>query len=516
MDSNGDGVGDLRGITQKLDYVADLGVDAVWISPFFKSPMKDFGYDVSDFYDVDPLFGALDDFDALIKKADALGLKIIIDMVLNHSSDQHTWFRESASSHDNAKADWYVWADAKEDGTPPNNWLSVFGGSSWQWHTTRRQYYLHNFLREQPDFNFHSPSLREELLRMMEFWLKRGVKGFRMDACNFYFHDAQLRNNPPHDHINQPQDHVPDINPYGMQQHIYDQSRPETAEFLSHVRKLLDQYGATTSIAEIGALDAYTLMEEYTAGNKKLHMAYGFHFLNDNFGAEYIRQIVGRMESHIKDGWACWAFANHDATRPVTRWKAASGCEDDFAKLLATLLVSLRGSVCIYQGEELGLPQAEIDFQDLQDPYGIEFWPEFKGRDGCRTPMPWQGEKPYGGFSETKPWLPVPAEHLNRAVDIQQEYGGSVQQFYCRLLAWRKNQPALLKGDIQLLDIPAPLLGFTREHDEQKLLAVFNLSPEQQALNLSNFEDRVLLEDQPFAVSTDDRIAGYSALFFKL
>ena len=513
-DSNSDGVGDLPGITSKLDHIASLGVDAIWISPFFKSPMKDFGYDVSDFYDVDPLFGSLDDFDKLREKADSLDLKIMVDMVLNHTSDQHEWFKQSASSKDNDKSDWYVWADASADGTPPNNWISVFGGSSWQWHTTRKQYYLHNFLKEQPDLNFHSPSLQAELLNMMEFWLKRGVKGFRMDACNFYFHDTELRDNPAHDHINNPQDHVPDINPYGMQQHMYDQSRPETVEFLKRCRSLMNQYGATTSIAELGALDAYSLMNEYTATGDALHMAYGFHFLNDNFGADYIHKIVNKMESSIGEGWPCWAFSNHDAARPVTRWKAEAGSEDNFAKMLITLLTSLRGSICIYQGDELGLPEADLAFEDIFDPYGLEFWPEFKGRDGCRTPMPWQAQQNHGGFTEAeKPWLPVPDEHRMRAVSEQENDETSVLNHYRNFFAWRKEQPALLNGEIELLNLGAPLLGFIRKSDTQNLLCVFNLGAQSQSLDLSAYENAKPLAEQPFA-SKGDNIAGYSALFF--
>ena len=515
MDSNEDGVGDLRGITQKLDYVKSLGVDAIWISPFFTSPMKDFGYDVSDYCDVDPLFGTLDDFTTLTKKAAELDLKVIIDMVLNHTSDQHAWFQESASSKDNPRADWYVWADAKPDGSPPNNWISVFGGSSWQWHTTRKQYYLHNFLQEQPDLNFHCPELQDALLNVMRFWLERGVSGFRLDACNFYLHDPELRDNPPHDHINDPQDHVPPENPYGMQRHIYDQSLPENLNFLKRIRKLLDQYPGTTSISELGAPDCHTLMGEYTEGLDVLHMAYGFQFLNDNFGIDYIRNVVSNVESHIGSGWPCWAFANHDAARPVTRWQPKEGREEEFSKLLITLLCSLRGSICTYQGEELGLPQAEIAFEDIQDPYGIEFWPEFKGRDGCRTPMPWLVYEAYGGFSTHKPWLPVPAEHLKRAVDRQERAETSVLKFYRNLFTWRKTQAPILHGDITLLDVPAPLLAFTRSHEGQTILAVFNMGAGAQPLDLPDFPDRTPLAEQPFAVSNGE-IEGYTALFFNV
>ena len=248
-DSNGDGVGDLPGITSKLTYVAELGVDAIWISPFFRSPMKDFGYDVSDYRDVDPIFGSLEDFDELIRQDHALGLKVIIDQVLSHTSDQHAWFKASRDSRDNPKADWYVWADARADGSPPNNWLSVFGGSAWRWDTRRRQYYLHSFLAEQADLNFHHPEVQDALLEEVRFWCKRGVDGFRFDACNHHFHDQALRNNPPA--VQQNVSTVRADNPYAMQMHWYDKSQPENLDFLERLREVLDEYGVA-SVGEVG------------------------------------------------------------------------------------------------------------------------------------------------------------------------------------------------------------------------------------------------------------------------
>lgn len=479
-DSNHDGIGDLPGITAKLDYVASLGVDAIWISPFFASPMKDFGYDVSDYCNVDPMFGTLADFDALIAKADALGIKVMVDMVISHSSDQHAWFKQSRSSRDNAKADWYVWADPKPDGSPPNNWLSVFGGSAWEWNTTRRQYYLHNFLSCQPDLNFHNPEVQEAVLSACEFWLKRGVKGFRMDTANFYFHDQKLRDNPPNE--GPPPENVPESNPYGMQEHLYDISQPENLVFFERLRALLDRYDSTASVGELGAKDALGMIGDYTQAGKRLHMVYTFSFLNDNFTPAFFRRTIDYLESCIGDGWPCWAFSNHDVRRAASRF--APDALDAGGRVLLALLGSLRGSLCLYQGEELGLPEADIAFEDLQDPYGIRFWPEFKGRDGCRTPMPWQAAEPNAGFSNVRPWLPVPPEHAARAVDVQANDPDSLLQFYRRFLAWRKNQPALLHGDIAFIEAGENILAITRSTTKQRLLCVFNLSDQHQTVRL--------------------------------
>ncbi len=273
QDSNGDGVGDLPGITARLEHVAQLGADGIWLSPFFKSPMKDFGYDVSDYRDVDPMFGTLDDFRALVARAHELGLKVMIDQVLSHTSDQHPWFKESRSSRDNPKADWYVWADAKDDGNPPNNWLSIFGGSSWQWDTGRLQYYMHNFLSSQPDLNFHHPDVQQALLDDVRFWLELGVDGYRLDTANFYFHDRELRSNPGRGQPRADDPAVDAVNPYGWQRHLYDKSQPENLEFLRRLRALLDEYPHTTMVGEIGDDDGLGRMAEYTSGGDKLHMA---------------------------------------------------------------------------------------------------------------------------------------------------------------------------------------------------------------------------------------------------
>lgn len=476
QDDNGDGIGDLAGITRRLDYVASLGVDAIWLSPFFRSPMKDFGYDVSNYRDVDPSFGTLADFDKLLEKAHALGLKIIIDQVISHSSDQHPWFEQSRQSRDNERADWYVWSDPNSDGTPPNNWLSIFGGSAWTWDSRRKQYYMHNFLASQPDLNFHNPKVQEAVLSDMRFWLERGVDGFRLDTANFYFCSKGLESNPALDPKDYNDSTAPDVNPYNMQDHIYDKSQPENLEFMARVRALLDEYPGRTSVGEIGdAQRQLELMGQYTAGDKYLHMAYTFDYLGGDFSPEHFATSISTVEKQAPDGWTCVAFSNHDVTRHVSRW-AKPGHEVAFARLSAMLMLTMRGSVCLYQGEELALSEADIAFEDLVDPYGIEFWPKFKGRDGCRTPMVWQSDAHLGGFSAAeKAWLPVPTDHLTNAVDAQENEKNSTLAFYRDFLKFRKTQPALIHGAINLLPTNGDVLAFTRDHDGEQMLCVFNM-----------------------------------------
>ncbi len=478
QDQNGDGVGDLVGITSRLDYVADLGVDAIWLSPVFTSPMKDFGYDVSDYRGIDPSFGTLEDFDRLVQKAHSLGLKVIIDQVISHSSDKHAWFAESRQSRTNPRADWYVWADPKPDGTPPNNWLSIFGGSAWQWDSRRMQYYMHNFLVSQPDLNFHNPDVQEALLGDMRFWLERGVDGFRLDTVNFYFHSTGLESNP----VVKPEDFnastAPAVNPYNFQEHLFDKSRPENLDFLKRLRAMMDEYPGTTTVGEIGdSQHQLAIMAQYTSGHDRLHMAYTFDYLGGEFSAGHFKTSIAATEAGAPEGWICLAFSNHDVVRHVSRW-ATHGQEAAFTRLAATLILCMRGSVCLYQGEELGLKEAELAFEDLVDPYGIEFWPQFKGRDGCRTPMVWQAHAANGAFSTAnRTWLPVPAEHLLHAVDTQDNIDGSVLEFYRALLVFRKAHPALIKGRIELLEAAdADVLAFIREHEGERLLCVFNMS----------------------------------------
>ena len=483
-DANQDGIGDLPGIISKLDYIASLGIDAIWISPFFKSPMKDFGYDISDYRDIDPIFGTLADFDELVIKAHALGIKIMIDQVLSHTSDQHQWFIDSREDQSNDKADWYVWSDAKEDGTAPNNWLSIFGGTAWTWEPRRQQYYLHNFLTSQPDLNFHNPDVRQAVLDNIEFWLKRGVDGFRLDAINFCYHDAQLRDNPAKPKELRQNIGFDEKNPYAYQYHYHNNTQDENLGFMEDIRSLLDQYPNTVALGEISSEDSLKTMAEYTQGEHRLHMGYSFDLLTDNFSAGYIKQVVQTLESRVSDGWPCWSISNHDVERVVSRWGGFNN--NDFAKMLFSMISSLRGSVCSYQGEELGLTEADIAFEDIQDPYGITFWPQFKGRDGCRTPHPWQHDSANAGFSEGKPWLPVSSEHFEKSVNLQDEDTESVLNSYRHFNRWRKEQPAIRYGDINFIDTDEPILAFVREYKGEKLLVCFNFSDKKQSVALSS------------------------------
>lgn len=478
QDSNGDGIGDLKGITARLPHVAALGADAIWISPFFTSPMRDFGYDVSDYENVDSIFGTLVDFDSLIAEAHRLGIRVMIDLVISHSSDQHPWFVESRSSRSNAKADWYVWSDSKPDGTPPNNWLSIFGGSAWAWDPTRMQYYMHNFLTSQPDLNLHNPEVQNRLLDVVRFWLKRGVDGFRLDTINFYFHDKELRDNPALAPERRNASTAPAVNPYNFQEHIYDKNRPENIAFLKRFRAVLEEFQDIAAVGEVGdSQRGLEIVGEYTSGDDKMHMCYAFEFLSpDPLSPERIEDVMNDFATAAPDGWACWALSNHDVVRHVTRWGSLVADRDAFAKQYAAMLMTMRGSVCLYQGEELGLTEADLAYEDLQDPYGIQFWPEFKGRDGCRTPMVWDSQVAQGGFSTVKPWLPVPVEHILRAVSVQQGDETSVLEHYRRFIAFRKQHPAFAKGEIKFMEPQGDMLVFQREYGNEKLLCVFNMS----------------------------------------
>ncbi|EPC01108.1 alpha-glucosidase [Litchfieldella anticariensis FP35 = DSM 16096] len=515
MDANNDGIGDLPGVTEKLDYVASLGVDGIWLSPFFTSPMLDFGYDISNYRDVDPMFGTLEDFKTLLDRAHALGLKVIIDQVISHTSDQHPWFQESRTDRYNSKADWYVWADPKPDGTPPNNWLSIFGGSAWTFDSRRRQYYLHNFLTSQPDLNFHNPQVRAAQLDNMRFWLELGVDGFRLDTVNFYFHDQELRDNPPVPKGEAKTLGAPDANPYTWQRHIYDLSRPENLDFLQHLRALMDEFPGTTTVGEIGDDNPLERMAEYTAGGDKLHMAYTFDLLNEPHSPSYIREVLERFQRLAGDAWPCWALSNHDVVRSATRW----GVDEDpiaYPKVALALLLSLRGSVCLYQGEELGLPEANVPYERIQDPYGKVLWPEFKGRDGCRTPMPWTRDE-HGGFSSVAPWLPVEKRHLSLAVEAQQDDAASMLNTTRRLLAFRQTHPALFDGDLTLVDVGEELLGFIREGHGERLLCIFNLGSETRRTRLP--EHGQPLDGHGFQTELVDgtlTLPPYQAAYFQL
>ncbi len=354
QDANGDGIGDLAGIVQRLPHIARLGADAIWISPFFTSPMKDFGYDVSDYCDVDPMFGTLADFDAVVDTAHRLGLRVMIDLVLSHTSDAHPWFVESRRDRTNPKADWFVWADPKPDGTPPNNWLSVFGGSAWAWDGRRQQYYLHNFLDSQPDLNFHHEPVQEALLDVARFWLKRGVDGFRLDTINFYIADKYLRDNPPLPPELRNDSIAPAVNPYNHQLHLFSKNQPENLEFLRKFRAVLNPYGAA-AVGEVGdAQRGLEIMAEYTSGGDKVQMCYPFEMLQPTrLTAAALAQTFARMEAKAPDAWPCWAYSNHDVIRHVTRW----GLSDAAARAYTVLLSPCAGPCASIRARSWACPK---------------------------------------------------------------------------------------------------------------------------------------------------------------
>lgn len=487
-DSNGDGVGDLPGILQRLDYVAALGVDAVWISPFYPSPMADFGYDISDYCGVDPLFGDLDDFKAVLARAHQLGLKVLIDQVWCHSSAQHPWFQASAADTTNDKADWYVWADAAPDGQPPNNWLATFGGPAWTWHSRRQQYYLHHFLPDQPALNWYNPAMQEAMLSVGRFWLDLGVDGFRFDVINFLLYDPELRDNPQRP----PGAPLPaggsDRLPFFhfINRHNIDQ--PATYPMLQKIRQLLESYPGRTSLAEISSSEDALATACQAVGPQRLHLAYNSTLMTeDPLTASHLRQIIHDAQPLLQSGGLCWTAGTHDFPRLASRWRKqlaehqasthnqAQGSvlfnQEAFNYMLAVLLLTLPGSCCLYQGDELGLPEAELPFEALRDPFGINNYPQFVGRDGCRTPMPWQAEAPQYGFSTNpNPWLPVALSHQALAVDRQEVQSQSLLHHYRQLIAWRRHQPALQEHfGIQVLDCVEGLFGYVRGPEQGNL-----------------------------------------------
>ncbi|MBM3524776.1 MAG: DUF3459 domain-containing protein [Alphaproteobacteria bacterium] len=469
-DSNGDGVGDLKGLIVHLDYVARLGVDGIWVSPFLPSPMKDFGYDVSDYRGVDPIFGSLDDARALVAACRARGLRLVIDQVFSHSSDQHPWFIESAASRSGPKADWYVWADAKPDGGPPNNWLGRFGGYAWEWSPRRRQYYFHNFLVEQPDLNLHNPAVQDEVLDIMRFWFELGVDGLRLDVANYFMHDPALRDNPPAGPAEVP------ANPYYMQAHVYDRSRPENLPFLARMRAAADAAGGRLLLAEISCDQQVERMAEYTAPGR-LHTAYSFALQGPQLDGRHVAATV--LEAGAGASWPTWSFSSHDVHRVASRWSAAADASR--LRMLQALLLCLRGTVILYQGEELGLPHSSVPRERLRDPESIRFWPNHRGRDGARTPMPWRDVGVSLGFSAVDGWLPVDPSHAALAVSRQEADADSHLAHCRRLVALRGREAALRLGTFEPITAEADFLAFRRVLDGRALVCAFNLGTAPRA-----------------------------------
>ena len=476
-DANGDGIGDLAGVTAHLDYVATLGVDGIWLSPFFPSPMRDFGYDVCDYRGVDRIFGTLADFDNLLARAHTLGLKVVIDQVWSHTAMEHPWFAESRASRQSPRADWYVWADARADGSPPNNWQSWMGGPAWTWEPRRRQYYLHNFLREMPDLNFHCLAVQDAILDVARFWLERGVDGFRLDTANYYFHSRGLEDNPPQT----------GETPVQMQRHINNICQPENLPFLERVRHTLDSFVDRMLIAEIASANSLERMIEYTRGAVRLHTAYSFLLLGSRFDPAFIVELMAAWQDETSGGlqaWPAWAFSNHDTVRVGTRW-AGPEAEPQRCQQLTALLGCLRGTIVLYQGEELGLPESEVPFEQLQDPVGKANWPQNKGRDGCRTPMPWRRAGHAGGFTAGVPWLAFDDRYRARAVDVQVADNQSTLNFTRRLLAHRRMHAEFRLGSFEPIVSVGTVLAAMRRYRRGASLTAFNLGPVGSVCDLS-------------------------------
>lgn len=456
-DSNNDGLGDLPGITSKLDYLADLGVDALWLSPIYPSPDKDFGYDVSDYVDIDPRFGSLADFDLLLSEAHCRGIHIILDLVLNHTSDQHAWFRESRSSCDNPKADWYIWQDKI-----PNNWQSVFGGSAWTYVPERGQYYYHMFAVEQPDVNWRNPEVRAAMLDVVRFWLDRGVDGFRLDVFNVYFKDDQLRDNLP----------KWGLRAFDRQQHVYDCDQPEMIPLMQELHRTLDSYPERYAVGET-FFPTREKMVLYS-GADKLHAAFDFDFMWSRFDpARLIKPVLDWEELYTQHGiWPNYVLGNHDARRIATR-HTRDEC-DARVKVLMALLLTLRGTPFLYYGEEIGMRDIPLKRHEILDPPGKKYWPFYKGRDGCRSPMQWDGST-YAGFSSVKPWLPVHSNYQARNVESQQADPDSMLNFTREIIKLRRGNPALYRGDFKLLTAqPKDVLVYLRQTSEQTVLVALN------------------------------------------
>ncbi|NUM33746.1 MAG: DUF3459 domain-containing protein [Candidatus Brocadiae bacterium] len=485
QDSNQDGVGDLKGIISRLDYLNDgtkdsLGIDAIWLSPIYPSPMTDFGYDISDYKDIDSLFGSKHDFQELLAKAHQRGIKIILDLVINHTSDQHPWFLESRSSKENPKRDWYIWHPGKK-GKAPNNWFSAFElQSAWWWDEKTQEFYLGTFTRQQPELNWRNPKLKEAMMDVIRYWLDMGVDGYRMDVVNWYIKDDQFRSNPWHIQWTPPD----------LQRHIYDRNRPETHEVCKEIRSVVNQYQDRMLVGEIYMenLESVEEVAKYYGNQDELHLAFNFAFLHQKWNAACFHKQIQRWEKSIPQGcWPNYTLSNHDQARHYSRY-AKKGESHSRAKVAAALLLTLRGTPFLYYGEEIGMENAKISRDDLRDPLGVKAWPFLPGRDGARTPMQWDNTQ-YGGFSSSKPWLPVGNHDFSKTVQAQKDSPDSLLSFYRNLIWLRKSTPALHSGKYEpLIHSPKHCLAYRRFTQEQQICVVLNFSNQKQTIRL-DFSD---------------------------
>jgi alpha-glucosidase len=463
QDSNGDGIGDINGVFDRLPYLKAVGIDAVWLSPIFPSPMADFGYDISDYVGVDPIFGSMDDFDALMEAAHANGLKVILDLVPNHTSDQHPWFIESRASRNNPKRDWYLWRDPRTDGSPPNNWVSEFGGSAWAYDAATRQYYYHAFLAQQPDLNWRNPEVRRAIYDVMRFWLRKGVDGFRVDVIWHLIKDDQFRDNPPNPNfrIGRP--------PHEALLTLYSADRPEVLEVVAEMRRVVDAFEDRVLIGEI-YLPIHRLVAYYGEDLLGAHLPFNFALLSAPWHARDIAKLIDDYERALPAGaWPNWVLGNHDRPRVASRVGQAQ------ARVAAMLLLTLRGTPTMYYGDEIGMHQVAIAADQVRDPFEKNVPGIGVGRDGCRTPMQWDTST-HGGFTTGTPWLPLAEDAIRENVENLTADTRSILNLYRALISLRKTTPQLVAGDYVPVVTTGDLLAYRREYQGEALLVILNLA----------------------------------------
>jgi alpha-glucosidase len=479
-DSNGDGIGDLRGIHSKLDYLQWLGVDAIWISPIFPSPMADFGYDVSNYTDIDPIFGTLADFDALLADLHARGMKLLLDYVPNHTSDRHPWFLEARASRASAKRDWYIWRDPAPDGGPPNNWRANFGGAAWEWDEKTGQYYYHAFLKEQPDLNWRNPEVRRAMLDVLRFWLSRGVDGFRIDALHHLVEDSEFRDNPPNPTWK------PGMSPYRQLLPTYTVDLTDVQEIVAQMRALTEEYDDRMFVGEI-YLPVERLMSYYGAGGKGAHLPFNFQLIRLPWRAKEIGQAVDHYEKLLPiDGWPNWVLGNHDKPRIASRAGVAQ------ARVAAMLLLTLRGTPTMYYGDEIRMSDVPIAPDQVQDPFEKNVPGLGLGRDPVRTPMQWTARK-WADFSTARPWLPLSAELATQNVAAQIEDPTSLLSLYKRLIELRRAEPALSVGDYTPLGADENTIAYLRTAAGRRFLIVLNFTGANGSFDLAALHTRAAL-----------------------
>jgi alpha-glucosidase len=495
QDSNGDGVGDLNGITSRLDYLIDLGIDAIWITPFYPSPQVDFGYDVSDYEDVDPLFGALGDFDRLVGEAHSRNIKVVLDLVVNHTSDQHPFYLESKRSRSSRYRDWYIWRDGRSGGAAPNNWESAFGGSAWTADPVTDQWYYHFFYPEQPDLNWRNPDVERWMFDVVKFWIDRGVDGFRLDAVNTLFEDPEMRDNPS---LPEPRVKLTGV---VTQEFVHTRGLPEMHGVLRRLRRFVEAHGRDVLLVSEAYVDTIADLVRFYGGGDQIHLPFNFFLAQvPELDASTFRVIVAEIESAFADAadavnaraesvdpaggrWPSLVLSNHDIERACDRF-ANDTNRDEIARVLAAMLLTLRGTPFIYYGEELALrTETPRRIDDVRDPVGKTFWPVYKGRDGVRTPMPWD-DSASAGFTDGTPWLPVSDDARSRNVARQRQTPGSVLNFFRALIELRRRTPALLDGRYRPVGAHAAVFGYVRERGSESALVLLNMSDARSEFRL--------------------------------